>query len=239
MYVGDGTFYYIFTGGNAPDGASGAVQNAIVNEEAPPPTANKLCAVYNVNVPLASFSFMGAVLYNSMIPSPSPLLLQYVPDQTTPTYTSTGQSCTCCCVHPDTLVKSSRGNQRIRDIVRGDTVYTKDNHPVTVQFNARFSVPTDRFVSIGQNALGFAMPCHDLLIREGHPVVVDGKEIPCQDLINGTNVREVRLDTPVHVYTLCTEHRVPVMIEGIEVLTYAKADFIKYAIDNSIPYAPY
>jgi len=32
---------------------------------------------------------------------------------------------------------------------------------------------------------------------------------------------------------------VPVMIEGIEVLTYAKADFIKYAIDNSIPYAPY
>jgi hypothetical protein len=235
MYVSGGTFFYDLAGNNLPHGVRGVVQNAFVDEQAPPPTANTLCSVYNV--PLTSFSFMGVELYNPVIPSP--LLLQYVPDQTTPTYTSTGQSCVCCCVHPDTLVKSSRGNQRIRDIVRGDTVYTKDNQPVTVQFNARFSVPTDRFVSIGQNALGTAMPCHDLLIREGHPVVVGSKEIPCQDLVNHTNVCEVQLDKPVHVYTLCTEHRVPVMIEGIEVLTYAKADFIKYAIDNHIPYAPY
>jgi hypothetical protein len=121
-------------------------------------------------------------------------------------------------------------------MVAGDTVYTESNDQVKVLFVARFAVPSKQFIRIQKDSLGTDKPARDLLIREGHPLVVDGKEIACQDLVNGTSIDQVELDTPLEVYTLCTNQRVAVMIEGLAVLTYAKNDFFKYAVDNQIPY---
>jgi hypothetical protein len=149
---------------------------------------------------------------------------------------SRGGACACCCVAPSSRVHTSRGIQPISQMVAGDTVYTESNDQVKVLFVARFAVPSKQFIRIQKDSLGTDKPARDLLIREGHPLVVDGKEIACQDLVNGTSIDQVELDTPLEVYTLCTKQRVAVMIEGLAVLTYAKNDFFKYAVDNQIPY---
>ena len=147
-----------------------------------------------------------------------------------------GGACSCCCVHPSSLVCTQRGDQPIREVVRGDTVYTESGEPVTVSHCIRFLVPSDQFTLIKQHAVRPNVPANDLLIRDGHPVVINGVESECQDLCDGSQIVPIKLDEPVHVYTLCTKQRVAVMIEGMEVMTYAKHDFLKYAVDRAVPY---
>lgn len=132
----------------------------------------------------------------------------------------------------------------IHQIRQGDQVYapdstldsTRDRTPVTVLFNARFAIPTAEFIRIQANAIAPNQPSADLLIREAHPVVISGREVPCEELINNSSIHRDQLAEPVYVHTLVTSKRVPVTMQGIGVMTYEKADFHRYMIDHSIPY---
>jgi alpha-tubulin suppressor-like RCC1 family protein len=127
------------------------------------------------------------------------------------------------CVHPDSLVRTKRGLLPIKDVVSGDIVYSNNNE-VEVKNNIMILRPTDEFVMIAKNALGKNVPQNDLYIKVGHPIMRRHREYKCEDLINKSSIKLVKLPEKVFVYTLCTEKRVFVDIENLAVCTWREED---------------
>jgi len=99
-----------------------------------------------------------------------------------------------------------------------------------------YLVTRDDFVLIGKDALGTNIPKHDTMLTTGHPVVINGIEVDCHDLINGSTIRPVVLDMPVHVYNLCTADRVGFVAHGLEVVSYQMDDFLRETRAHNVMY---
>jgi hypothetical protein len=82
---------------------------------------------------------------------------------------------------------------------------------------------SSRFVKISAGALGAGCPAEDLLLTRGHPVLAGGKEIECEKLLNGSTITEVQLSRPAKIYTLATERRSFVRMQGLPVGTWSEA----------------
>ena len=95
-------------------------------------------------------------------------------------------------------------------------------------------IPSDDFIKVRKGSLGYNLPNNDLYIRQGHPLLLENKEIECQDLINDSSITRVKLDEKVPVYSLCTKDRVYVMMEGVPICTWAQNEWETYFKDNHI-----
>jgi hypothetical protein len=125
------------------------------------------------------------------------------------------------CVHPDSLVHTTRGLVKISDL-RSDqdvTLIDANGQLVKMIANAKFT-QTNKFVCISPGALGPNQPSTKLLITGGHPVKFGSHEIISQRLVNNSTVNEILLDTFVNVYSMCTTTRTFVMINNIPVGTW-------------------
>jgi hypothetical protein len=147
------------------------------------------------------------------------------------------------CLHPRTLVSTPTGQRFISSLKQGDSVLDVNNKPVRLRFNMEFGKTGD-FVLIKKGALGPEsksqlsvnaqnFPNNDLLIRKNHPILINGKEINPADLIkNVKGVRHKKLASATPTWSLCTEERTFVMMEGVPVATWAyesvKAPTFKY-----------
>lgn len=137
------------------------------------------------------------------------------------------------CVHPLTKISTPNKLVNIKDIKAGDTILDINGNEVEVLYNIQ-GLRTDDFIVIKKDAFGTNKPLNDFYIREGHPLFIDNQEIDCQDLINNDTVRRVKLDDFVPIYSLCTENRIFVMMEGVPVCTWAKEEWEEYSKDIGI-----
>lgn len=129
----------------------------------------------------------------------------------------------CCCVHEDTLVSlASKERVRISSIKAGDLVLDHKSQPVRVISNV-CSGRCNEFISLPANIIGSET---DLLIRDGHPVLINGQEIECQDIYEG---KTVTLPGKARVFTLLTESKTFVRMNGgALVATWSEEAFKNY-----------
>jgi len=128
------------------------------------------------------------------------------------------------CLREDTLVKSGRGAVPICELRAGDEVYDARGRAERVERNI-MSGSSREFVRIKRGAFGVEQPSAELFIKRGHPVLLAGQEVPCEQLIDGQLVDEVVLEKSARIYSLCTQRRTFVDMQGLHVGTWAEEAF--------------
>lgn len=133
------------------------------------------------------------------------------------------------CVHKDTqvpiFVDGKIINKSISDVRSGDFVMKFDGTPIRVINNAKL-YEKSKFVEILPHSLGENSPSDTLYITDGHPILFNNREI-LPTKINNDNIRHVDLPNVITVYTLITEERTAVKMNGVDVYTWNKEDFAK------------
>jgi len=128
------------------------------------------------------------------------------------------------CLRDDTLFRTPGGAVAISALRTGDLVFDHRGQLQPLVSNIALG-SSKAFVRIQRGALGSDTPSEDLYIRAGHPVLVGGQELPCEWLVDGQRVDEVELEKPARIYTLCTESRTFVDMQGVLVGTWSQAAF--------------
>lgn len=129
------------------------------------------------------------------------------------------------CLHPDTIVKTNKGDIPIKYIQSGDLVYKENGEPVQVLYNIKLNETRNLFL-IKKDSFGPNQPMNDLYITDTHPLLIDNQYVkPCQ-FINYTTILPIKLDAPVNLYSLCTVNQEFVLIEGLNVSTWRESDWI-------------
>jgi len=136
------------------------------------------------------------------------------------------------CVHEDTLVATPAGSQAISALRSGDLVSDVSGSAMLIKHTVSTG-QSSRFVKINAGALGAGCPAEDLLLTRGHPVLAGGKEIECQKLLNGSTITEVQLSRPAKIYTLATERRSFVSMQGLPVGTWSEAALENMLLNDS------
>jgi len=136
------------------------------------------------------------------------------------------------CVHGDTLVSTPRGQLPIAQIEPGDIVFDAQGREQVVQRRLNNGKAV-RFISIKEGALGPNVPSGDLLLTPGHPVLINGREIECQNLVDDSHITEVKLGKAAPVYNLCTVRRTFVSMQGCLVGTWSEAAYENFIENDS------
>lgn len=126
-----------------------------------------------------------------------------------------------CCLHPSTMVQTSKGPKQISKILKGETVIDKNGENVTVISNIKQLLKTEKFVKIGKSAFEKDVPCANLLMTPEHTILYGDEEVPCRELLNIENIENI-LDTPVFTYTLCTKMKRWILCNNTPVSTFSK-----------------
>ena len=131
----------------------------------------------------------------------------------------------CCCLHEATCVTTANGRTvRISELRSGDAVLDWRGRATPVLQNAYLGQSKD-FIRIASGSLGNSSPSADLLIREGHPLLLAGQEVSCEQLLGWPGVERQQLPESVGVYTLLTPERTFVRMDGCLVATWSEASF--------------
>jgi hypothetical protein len=109
----------------------------------------------------------------------------------------------------------------IERLTRGQILQSVSNRPVRIEQAIRFQPPSRQFVRIQASALGRNQPAQDLLIREGHPLLVKGREVMPEHLLDLPGVERITLAQLTYIYTLVTEQKQFVNMQGIMVATWS------------------
>lgn len=130
------------------------------------------------------------------------------------------------CVHPDTKVLTTNGLMKISDIKSDSGVKVIDpkGTEIDVIYNIKNPLTKD-YIKISAGSLGENVPSEDLYIRDGHPILLDNKEVMPETLVNDDSIKRVKMDKADYCYSLCTKGRLFVMMNGIPVCTWDEAEW--------------
>lgn len=142
----------------------------------------------------------------------------------------------CPCVAQGSLCQVRRGEQLthapIELLTRGDLLINRLNQQVELKQLIRFSIPSKHFVRISRSALGPSVPNSDLLIRAGHPLLVNGQEAMPEHILAPPFVSETTLDSAKTIFTIVTEKREFINIQGVLVATWSESGW-RNMIENN------
>jgi len=142
------------------------------------------------------------------------------------------------CLHQETLVQSINGNKKIMDIVEGDFIIDHKGTPVKVLYNIYFGKKVTNFVRISENSLDNNVPSQDILIRKEHPILYKGKTVDPLKLSKKLGIQdkihEINVTVPTNIYSLCTEEKTFVMMQGLPIQTWSNRDWIEYSNKSNI-----
>lgn len=83
----------------------------------------------------------------------------------------------------------------------------------------------NRFMYIKKDSIDKSIPSSDFYVTSGHILKINGKMIKARDVNEA-----VRVSVPAQkVYSICTDKKTTILINGMEVTTWGYADWIKYA----------
>jgi hypothetical protein len=154
------------------------------------------------------------------VPPPQPILVSIEP----------------FCIHPNAMVSTNKGMVRLGDIKSKWNLLIEDYKGNFVPFihNIKFG-GSSKFVRFEIGSLGKNKPSRPLLLTEGHPILIDGKEHTSKSLINKINITLV--EEPVDkTYCLATSERTFVNIDGVFVCTWHLPELEKFAKEKGIYY---
>lgn len=135
----------------------------------------------------------------------------------------------------DILIKHTITNEikniKARDLISGiHEVFNIDTQKfVPVKINIVCGL-TNRFILIKKNSISDNVPLTDFYITPGHMVVINGKHVKARDIPSGIRVKT----KPQYIYSICTQHRCPIIVNGMHVLTWSYNKWISYASKNGI-----
>jgi len=136
------------------------------------------------------------------------------------------------CVAKGTLVALADGSKLpIEQLRAGQLLLDQAGRPVRLSAAIRVEQPTTSLIQLEQGSLGRDVPSVPLRIRPGHPLLIAGNEILPENLLHLPGVAQVQLEKPVHVYTLLTEQRSFVDMQGAFVGTWSEAAWQNF-VDN-------
>lgn len=127
-----------------------------------------------------------------------------------------------CCVAGGSTVQTRQGLRTMDQLHAGQEVVDYKGNLQLVQSVKRFVVPSRQWILIKRGALGSDAPNADFYIRRDHPILVGGREVPPQELINGSSIIEVTTEQPHSVYTLCTNHRTFFLANNLPVASWGR-----------------
>ncbi|MCB8884009.1 Hint domain-containing protein [Acidisoma cellulosilytica] len=172
--------------------------------------------------------------------------ISYIPADTFITYNSPGPAYTARyislepnCYLSGTRIKTAEGSICVENLVIGDTLLTIDGVSKPVKWIGhrhvdckRHPVPTKVLpVEIQTNAFGSGLPGSSLFLSPDHGVFVEGVLIPIKHLINGTTIRQVKVETLTYFHIELEEHSI-IFAEGLPCETYLESGQ-RCAFDNS------
>lgn len=140
------------------------------------------------------------------------------------------------CLYKDTLVHVPQGKKMIKDIKAEDYVIDHEGKAVKVEYN--IVLPEAKtFIGIPKNSLGKNLPSSALYIREGHPILLNGKEVLPESLKSEhSQVTELNMKKKSTIYSLCTKERTFVKMNGVDVATWGRADWEARAVQKGTRY---
>ncbi len=106
---------------------------------------------------------------------------------------------------------------------------SKENIFVPVKYNV-VNGPVTRLWKISKNSLGPNQPNEDFFVTGGHKLVINGTIMKARDIPQAERVKV----KSQKVYSICTENQVPILINGLDVLTWSDEKFIEYAKKQNI-----
>lgn len=123
------------------------------------------------------------------------------------------------------------GEVKARDIIAGvHYVYDiKREKFVAVKHNI-VTGPTTRYMKIAKNLLGENQPVVDFFVTAGHKLVVDDKIVKAKNIPGALRVKV----EPEPVYSICTENKTVIMVNGLKVLAWGLQEWLDYSKKNSI-----
>jgi hypothetical protein len=108
----------------------------------------------------------------------------------------------------------------IRELASDTTLIDYAGKPVKLVESVCIQQENAQFVCISKGALGANIPSQDLCVCPGHPVLINGREVDCLNLIDGRNITLLERCTEP-IYTLITEQRTFVDCQGVLVGTWS------------------
>lgn len=134
------------------------------------------------------------------------------------------------CLYPETEVKTNQGAKTIKDIKANDIVIDHKGREVNVVYNIVFNCPkTDKFVQVPKDSIAENVPSKEVLIRKFHPILYKGKEIEplvlAKKLGKTDQIKEIKVNELVEVYSLCTNKRTFINMQGLMVATWSQNDW--------------
>ncbi len=148
----------------------------------------------------------------------------------------TAQTCATTCILPGAKIQTPSGHKLIEDIVAGDMVVDEHGNNVKVIHNIKNGFGPKDVVTIKQGSIGNNLPFEDLEITHGHPIripEISGNngftktEHTVESLVDNEQITTEKRGLKCS-YTLMTEERIFVMINGIPVCTFAEKEFFEY-----------
>lgn len=129
------------------------------------------------------------------------------------------------CVSGETLVQTSDGPIQIQDLASGTLILGPLGDYQEVKAVVKLA-SWEKFVVIPAEALGKGIPTQQLRIRPGHPILLGGNEVLPETLIGCGCCNPVHFEIDARqkqsVYTIVTERRGFVMMQGIPVATWGE-----------------
>jgi len=83
-------------------------------------------------------------------------------------------------------------------------------------------------ICVKEGTFGEGRPSQNLRICKGHPLLVNGREVVPEDLIDGSRVTLETHSEPTEIYTLVTEARQFVLMNGMLVATWSETGWANY-----------
>ena len=120
---------------------------------------------------------------------------------------------------------------KARDVIASThEVYdTKNKKYIPIKYNI-ISGLTERFMLIKKDALGKNKPTADFYVTSGHVLLINGKEIKARDI---QCAKRVKVESE-KVYSICTENSQPILVNGLDVMTWAEKKWLDYAIKKHL-----
>ncbi len=149
------------------------------------------------------------------------------------------------CYLRGTRILTPTGEARVENINIGDEVVTRFNGTQAVKwigrqsFDARFVKNTrEHFpVCIQAGALGVRCPARDLYVSPGHSMLIDGKLILAQLLVNGINIMQDRCPPVIDYFQMELQTHDCVIAEGTWSESFADGPGMRARFDNAAEFA--
>jgi hypothetical protein len=143
----------------------------------------------------------------------------------------------CPCYSGRSLVRCyNKITKKISDIpvcnVLSDVheVYSSDTQKfVPVIYNIVAGM-TNRYMLIKKDSIAINQPFKDFYITSEHQILINGIEVKAKHVLQAKRVK-VKLES---LYSICTKNREPILINGLEVMTWSLEEWLDYSLRKNI-----